>query len=70
MILRRRKQQPIPVFLPKKLHGQKSLAGYIQSRNSQKETDMSIHYYSKTRLNLGAIFPDWVHLSPYRSPHE
>ena len=38
-ILCRRKWQPIPVFLPGKFHGQKSLAGY--SLWDHKESDMT-----------------------------
>ena len=37
-ILWRRKQQPIPVFLPGKFHGQRSLEGY--SPKGHKESDM------------------------------
>ena len=36
-ILWRKEQQPIPVFLPGKFHGQRSLAGY--SSWGQKESD-------------------------------
>ena len=36
----RRKWQPTPVFLPKKLHGQRSLAGY--SPWGLKELDMTV----------------------------
>ena len=32
----RRAQQPTPVFLPGESHGQRSLAGYIQSMGSQR----------------------------------
>ena len=32
----RRKWQSIPVFLPGEFHGQRSLAGYIQSMGSQR----------------------------------
>ena len=35
----RRKWQPIPVFLPRKFHGQRSLAGY--SPWGHKELDMT-----------------------------
>ena len=36
----RRKWKPTPVFLPRKHHGQRSLAGYIYSPwESQKELD-------------------------------
>ena len=35
----RRTQQPIPVFLPGKFHGQRTLAGY--SRQGLKESDMT-----------------------------
>ena len=37
----RRKWQPIPVFLPGKSHGQRSLAGY--SPWGHKESDMTEH---------------------------
>ena len=37
----RRKWQPIPVFLPEKSHGQRSLAGY--SPWGRKESDMTKH---------------------------
>ena len=37
----RRKWQPIPVFLPGEFHGQRSLAGYIQSMGLQSWTRLS-----------------------------
>ena len=37
----RRKQQPTPVFLPGKSHGQRSLAGY--SPKGHKESDTTKH---------------------------
>ena len=41
MIPRRRKWQPTLVFLPRKFHGQRSLAGYIPW--DHKELDMTEH---------------------------
>ena len=51
-----RKWQPTPVFLPRKFHGQRSLAGY--SPWGRKESDMTEHthtfyilYYSQQQLS-------------------
>ena len=44
----RRKWQPIPVFLPKKFHGQRSLTGY--SSKDPKESDMTEHTYTHSWL--------------------
>ena len=43
-----RKQQPIPVFLPGRFHGQWSLAGY--SRWGRKELDMTEHMHMHTQF--------------------
>ena len=40
-----RKWQPIPVFLPGKFHGQRSLAGYIVHGVSKSHTELSTHIY-------------------------
>ena len=40
---RSRKQQPTPVFLPEKFHGQRSLAGY--SPEDHKQSDTTEHPY-------------------------
>ena len=40
----RRKWQPTPVFLPRKSHGQRNLAGY--SPYGHKESDMTGHMYT------------------------
>ena len=42
-ILWRRKWQPTPVFLLRKSHGQRSLAGY--SPQGRKESDVTEHTY-------------------------
>ena len=52
----RRKWQPIPVFLPGKFHGQRSLTGY--STRGHKESDMTellstlTLYYKTKSLDL------------------
>ena len=45
-----RKWQPIPVFLPGKSHGQKSLAGY--SPQGHKESDTTKHTYTHAVLQI------------------
>ena len=52
----RGKWQPIPVFLPGKSYGQRSLAGYIQSTGSQRVRHAREHAH--TRIWLVAIFLD------------
>ena len=50
-IPRRRKWQPIPVFLPGKSHGQKSLVGY--SLWSRKQLDMTEYITTPSRDRRG-----------------
>ena len=45
----RRKQQPIPVFLLGKFHGQKSLVGY--SQQGHKESDATEHTCTHTHTH-------------------
>ena len=56
----RRKWQPIPVFLPQKFHGWRSLAGY-----SPTELDMTEHAYMHLLLflmasRLARLVPSWL----------
>ena len=44
----KRKQQPSPVFLPGKFHGQRSLVGY--SPWGHKESDTTEHVYTRSEL--------------------
>ena len=46
----RRKWQPIPVLLPEKSHGQRSLAGY--SPWGHKESDTTEHAYKLSLYSL------------------
>ena len=45
-----RKWQPIPVLLPGKFHGQRSLVGY--SSRGHKESDMTKHKYVYTPYEI------------------
>ena len=46
----KRKQQPIPIFLPGESHGQRSLVGY--SPWGHKESDMTEHTHDTPGLDL------------------
>ena len=46
-------QQPIPVFLPGKLHGQRSLVGY--STRGCKESDMTEHNTQYQVWSMAAV---------------
>ena len=58
----RREWQPIPVFLPEKSHGQRSLVGY--SPKSCKEVDRTEHEQgeqcSMSKANNAAIYKLWA----------
>ena len=45
----RRKWQPTPVFLPKKFHGQRSLAGYSPWGRKESDTTEYTHTHTHTR---------------------
>ena len=47
-ILLRKKQQPTPVFLPEKSHGQRSLVGYSPQDNKESDTTDHKHTHTKT----------------------
>ena len=47
------KWQPIPIFLPGKPHGQRSLVGY--SPWGRKESDMTEHAVTFVSLNAGDL---------------
>ena len=57
-VIRRRKWQPTPVFLPGESHGQRSLVGYIVHRVAKSRTGLSDFTFT---LNILCIaFPwDW-----------
>ena len=44
----RRKWQPTPVFLPRKLHGQRSLAGYSPWGHKESDTTEYTHTHTHT----------------------
>ena len=41
----RRKWQPIPVFLPREFHGQRSLAGYSPWGRKESDTTERLHFH-------------------------
>ena len=57
----RRKWQPIPVFLPGKSHGQRSLAGYSPWGRKESDTTKRLHFTSY--LNGLVVFPTFFNLS-------
>ena len=65
-----RKWQPTPVFLPGKLHGQRSLAGY--SPWGGKEPDMTEQLSARNMhtksLGTGALQGGWVGMQAIQAP--
>ena len=50
----RRKWQPTPVFLPGKVHGQRSLVGYSPEGHiqSKSQTRLSTHAHMQERIDI------------------
>ena len=55
MILRRRKWQPTPSFLPEKFHGQRSLAGYSQRSCQESDIDEQPNKDSKEHIGRAQV---------------
>ena len=51
-ISRRRKWQPIPVFLPGKFHGRRSLAGYRPWGRKESDTTEPLHFIGVDKSDL------------------
>ena len=52
----RREQQPIPVFLPREFHGQRSLASYFSwGRKESDTTEQLIHTHTHTHTHTVEI---------------
>ena len=47
----RRKWQPIPVFLPGKFHGQRSLVGYSPWGRKESDTTERLHFFTSLNEN-------------------
>ena len=52
--------KPIPVFLPGKLHGQRSLEGY--SLRGHKVLDTTEHTHTHTHTHTHNIDPNFLHV--------
>ena len=59
----RRKWQPIPVFLPGKFHGQRSLAGYSPWGHRESDTPERLHRHTQ------CAYPVWRTYARERSFH-
>ena len=59
-ILWRRKWQPTPTFLPKKSHGQRSLAGYSPWGHKRVTYDLvTKQQYTKSTRKVEKVLTEW-----------
>ena len=57
-VLWTRKRQPIPVFLPGKCHGQRSLEGYSSWRHKNLDTTELLTHHTRTHLMI-SLWNNW-----------
>ena len=57
LIIRRRKWQPTPVFLPGKSHGQRSLVGYSPWGRKESDTTEQLHFHFHFLIIKGRPLP-------------